>query len=109
MYQLGEGTTVVHVHLQGVLELVGGQIGQIQGVQLLSKGAVRHFRHHERSRLCLELLQQVYNLAQRNLVGHGNTAVATVCFQNGFHTVKFTVLLLAFQQIKHTFYQIVNV
>ena len=109
MNQFRERTTVVHVHLQGILKLVRRQIGQVQGVQLLSKGAVRHFRHHERSRLCLELLQQVYNLAQRNLVGHGNTAVATVCFQNGFHTVKFTVLLLAFQQIKHTFYQIVNV
>ena len=100
----GEDGTV-----QGILELVRGQIGQVQGIQLLGKAAVRHLGHHERSRLCLELLQQVYNLAQRNLVGHGNTAVATVCFQNSLHTVKFTVLLLAFQQVKHSLYQIVDV
>ena len=29
VYQLVKGATVVHVHLQGVLELVGGQIGQV--------------------------------------------------------------------------------
>ena len=27
VYQLGKGTSVVHVHLQGILEFVGGQIG----------------------------------------------------------------------------------
>ena len=109
MHQLGKGTTVVHVHFQGILKFVGRQIGQIQGVELLGKGAVWHFRHHECSRLCLELLQQIYDLAQRYLVGHGNTAVTTISFQNSLHTVKFTVLLLAFQQVKHSLYQIVNV
>ena len=57
VYQLGKGTTVVHVHLKGVLKLVRGKIGQVQGVQFLSKGAIGHLGHHERSRLCLELLQ----------------------------------------------------
>lgn len=37
VYQLGKGTTVVHVHLQGILELVCGQIGQVQGVQFFAK------------------------------------------------------------------------
>ncbi len=109
VYQLGKGTTVVHVHLKGVLKLVRGKIGQVQGVQFLSERAFRHLRHQERSRLCLELLQQIHNFPQRNLVGHGNAAVATVCFQNSLHTVKFTVLLLAFQQVKHSLYQIVDV
>ena len=109
VYQLCKGTTVVRIHLEGVLKLVGGQIGQIQGVQLLGKRAVRHFRHHQGGGLCFELLQQVYNLAQRDLVGHGDAAVATICFQNGLHTVKFTVLLLALQQVKHSFYEIIDV
>ena len=109
MNQFRERTTVVHVHLQGILELVRRQIGQVQGIQLLSKGAVWHLGHHKRTRLCLELLQQVYNLAQRDLVGHVNTAVATVCFQNSLYTVKLTVLLLAFQQVEHSFYQVVDV
>ena len=109
MNQFRERTTVVHVHLQGILELVRRQIGQVQGVQFLCKRAVRHLGHHKRTRLRLELLQQIYDLAQRDLVGHGNAAVATVCFQNGFHAVKFTVLLLAFQQDKHPFYKVVDV
>ena len=109
MDQLGEGATVVHVHLQGILELVRGQIGQIQGIQFLCKGAVRHLRHHERGRLRLELLQQIHDFAQRDLVSHRNTAVATISLQNSLHAVKFTVLLLAFQQVKHSLYQIVDV
>ena len=109
MDQLGEGATVVHVHFQSVFKFVCGQIGQVQGVKLLSKGAVRHFRHHERSRLCLELLQQIHDLPQRDLMGHGNAAVSTVCFQDGFHTIKLTVLLLTFQQVEHSFYKIVDV
>ena len=109
MYQLGKGTTVVHVHLQGILELVCGQIGQVQGVQFFCKRAIRHFRHHERSRLCLELLQKIHDFAQRDLVGHGDAAVTTICLQNSLHTIKLTVLLLTFQQVKHSLYQIVDV
>ena len=109
MHQFSKRATVVHVHFQSVLKFVGGQIGQIQGVQLLGKAAVRHLGHHERSRLCLELLQQVHDLAQCDLVCHRNAAVATVCFQNSLYPVKFTVLLLAFQQVEHSFYKIVDV
>ena len=109
MNQFGKGTTVVHVHLQSILELIRRQIGQVQGVQLLGKRAVRHLRHHERGRLCLELLQQIHNLTKRDLVGHGNAAVTAIFFQNSLYTVKFTVLLLAFQQVKHSLYQIVDV
>ena len=109
MNQLCEGAAIVHVHLQGILKLLRGQVGQIQGIQLLCKGSIRHLRHHEGGGLCLELLQQIHNLPQRDLVGHGNTAVATVCFQNSLHTVKFTALLLALQQVKHSLYQIVDV
>ena len=57
----------------------------------------------------LELLQQIHDFAQRDLVSHRNTAVATISLQNSLHTVKFTVLLLAFQQVKHSLYQIVDV
>ena len=42
-------------------------------------------------------------------MGHGNTAVVTVCFQNSLYTIKLTVLLLAFQQVEHSFYQVVDV
>ena len=104
MNQFRERTTVVHVHLQGILELVRRQIGQVQGIQLLSKGTVWHLGHHERSRLFLELLQQIYDLAQCYLVCHGDAAVTAIFFQNSLYTVKFAVLFLAFQQIKHSFY-----
>ena len=109
MNQFRERTTVVHVHLQSILEFIGGQIGQVQGVQLFGKGAIRHFRHHEGTRLCLELLQQIHDFSQCDLVGHGDTAVTTVCIQNRFHAVEFAVLFLAFQQIKHTFYEVINI
>ena len=42
-------------------------------------------------------------------MGHGDTAVTTVCIQNCFHAVEFAVPLLAFQQIKHTFYEVINI
>ena len=109
VYQLGKGTTAVHVHFEGILKPVRRQIGQVQGVKLLGKGAVRHLGHHEGRGLCLELLQQIHNLPQCDLVGHWNAAVATVCFQNSLHTVKLAMLLLAFQQFKHPFYKIVDV
>ena len=32
--ELGKGAPVVRVHFQGVLELIRGQIGQVQGIQL---------------------------------------------------------------------------
>ena len=109
VHQFRERATVIHVHLEGILELVCRQIDQVQGVQLFGKGAIRHFRHHERSRLCLEFLKQIHNLPQRDLVGHGNTAVTSLCFQDSLHTVKLAVLLLAFQQVKHSFYEIIDV
>ena len=109
VYQLRERATVVHVHLQSVLKFIDGKIGQVQRIQLLGKGTVRHFRHHQSDGLRLELLQQIYDLAQRDLVGHRDSAVAAVCIQNRLYTVKFTVLLLAFQQIKHSFYKIIDI
>lgn len=64
---------------------------------------------HEGTRLCLELLQQIHDFSQCDLVGHGDTAVTTVCIQNRFHAIEFAVLLLAFQQVEHSFYKIVDV
>ena len=45
--QLGEGAAVIEVHLQGILELLGREVGQIEGIELLGKRAGRHFGHHE--------------------------------------------------------------
>ena len=56
MHQFSEGTTAVHVHLQSILELVSRQVGQIQGVQLLGKGAIWHLGHHQSRWLRLEFL-----------------------------------------------------
>ena len=109
MHQFRERATVIHVHLQGILKLVRWQIGQVQGIQLLGKAAVRHLGHHKRGRLCLELLQQIHNLAECDLMRDGHAAVAAVCFQNGFHAVKFTVLLPALEQIEHTLDEVVDV
>ena len=109
MHQFSEGATVVHVHFEGVLKFVRRQIGQVQGVQLLGKRAIRHFRHHKCSGLCLELLQQVNDFAQCDLVGHRNTTIAAIFFQDSLHTVKLTVLFFAFQQVEHPFYQVIDV
>ena len=40
MNQLGEGATVIHIHLESVLKPVRGQIAQVQGVQFLGEAAV---------------------------------------------------------------------
>ena len=42
-------------------------------------------------------------------MGHGNAAVAAIRFENRFHAIELTVLLLTFQQVKHTFYQVIDV
>ena len=107
--ELGKGAPVVRVHFQGIPEFVGGQIGQVQGIQLLSKAAIGHFRHHQSGGLCLELLQQVNDLAQGDLVGHGDTAVASVGLQDGLYALELTVLLLALQQVEHALHQVVDV
>ena len=109
MDELGKGAPVVRVHFQGILEFVGRQIGQVQGIQLLSKAAIGHFRHHQGRRLRLELLQQVHNLAQGDLVGHGDAAVASVGLQDGLYALELAVLLLAFQQVEHALHQVVDV
>ena len=107
--ELGKGAPVVRIHFQGILELIRGQIGQVQGIQLLCKGAIRHLGHHEGRRLRLELLQQVHDLAQGDLVGHGDAAVASVGLQDGLYALELTVLLFAFQQVEHALHQVVDV
>ena len=67
MNQLGEGATVIHIHLESVLKPVRGQIAQVQGVQFLGEAAVWHLGHHEGTRLCLELLQQIHDFSQCDL------------------------------------------
>ena len=42
-------------------------------------------------------------------MGHGNAAVAAVGLQDGLYALELTVLLLAFQQVKHPFYQVIDV
>ena len=60
-------------------------------------------------RLCLELLQQIHDFAQRDLVCHGDAAVTAIFFQNSLYTVKFTVLLLALQQVEHAFHEVIDI
>ena len=40
---------------------------------------------------------------------HGDAAVTAIRFENRFHTIEIAVLLLAFQQVKHPFYQVIDV
>ena len=58
MHQFSKRATVVHVHFQSVLKFVGGQIGQVQGVQLLGKRAIRHLRHQSVTDRVISLLQK---------------------------------------------------
>ena len=37
------------------------------------------------------------------------TAIAPIFFQNSFNTIKLTVFFFIFQQIKHTFYKVINI
>ena len=38
-----------------------------------------------------------------------NTAVFSICLEYCLHTIKLTVLLFAFEKVKHPLYQIVDV
>ena len=109
VHQLREAAAVVHVHLQRVLELVCRKIGQVQREQFLGERAFRHLRHQECSWLGFELLQQIDDFAQRDLVGGGHVAVASVFCGDGIEAVVLTVLFLTFQQVEHALDEVVDV
>ena len=107
--KLRKAAPVVPVHGQGELEFVCGQIGQVQGVELFGKAALRHFGHQKSLRLGLERQQQLHDFPQSDLVGHGDAAVPALRGEHRLHALKFAALGLSLQQIKETLDQVVNV
>ena len=53
--QFGEAAPLVGIHPQAIFKLLRREIGEVEGIELLGKGAVGHFRHEQRFRLGLEL------------------------------------------------------
>lgn len=85
--QFGERAALVDVHPQLELDLVSRQIAQVGGVELLGEGTGGNLRHQQRLGLCLELMQQVHDVAQRRLVCDGDGAVAAARGQHGLDAV----------------------
>ena len=91
MHKSRKRTTRIHVHFQRIRELVLRQIGQIQAEKFLCKRFIRHLRHYKCLRLCLELLQQIHNFAERHLMRHRYTAILPLRIQKRLYTVKRTI------------------
>ena len=69
--QLGEGATVVAVHLQVKNGLILGKIAQIGAVKPLGKAVGRDLGDHQRLRHVVELVQKVNDFTQRSLMRTG--------------------------------------
>ena len=82
-----------------------GNFGSVDG----DPPAAYRYTEARMSRMALKLMQQIHDFAQRDLVCYRHTAVMTIRFQNGLHAVEFAMLLLAFQQVKHTFHEVIDV
>ena len=81
--QLGKGAAVVAVHLEREFESIRREIAKIEAVELLGEAAVGNGWHHQRFRLRLELLQQIDDLAERDLVGERHIAISSVFILHG--------------------------
>ena len=75
--KLGEGAAIIAVHLERELEVLRRQVAQIQTVELFRKAAVGNTWDDQRIMLCLELLQQIDNLAKRDGIGQRDVAIAS--------------------------------
>ncbi len=107
--KLGEGASVIHIHLEGIFEFFLGEVAEIEGIELFSKAALGHFGHHEAFGLGLELLQKADDLAQGDPVRDGNAAIAAFCPEDRIHAFKLAAALLALQQVKHALHQVVDI
>ena len=107
--QLSERPAIVAVHLQLELKIRSRQVTQVQTVQLLCKAAVRDRRDNQCAVLRLELLQQIYDLAERDLVGQRHITIPTVWILHRIQPIILAALLFALEQIKHRFDEIVYV
>ena len=80
VYQLGEATTVIHIHLQVKGGLLVRQITEVGAVELLGKAASRYLRNHQRLGLFGELLKQINNTTKGNLMSNRYVAIAAYLF-----------------------------
>lgn len=107
--KLCERAPVIDVHLKAVPELLSRKIGQVKGIQLLCKGALRHPGHQQCFRLGFKPLQQIHDLTQRHFMRHRDAAVTAIRLYHRIHAVKLAVDLFSFQKVKHPFHQVVNI
>ena len=121
LQELGKAAAGVHVHLEREAHLFLGQVAQVGGIELLREAAVRDFGHHERLRLVVEDLQQVYDFAKLDLVDRRDVTVKVLgCVHFGglselafaghhVHSVEGAVVFPACQGGNHVFHQVVDV
>lgn len=87
MHQFCKATAVIHIHFHCIFELFFRQISQVQAIQLLRKGDVRHLRHQQRLWLPFELLKQIYNLTEGNLMCHRNITLGFLANGNIYDSI----------------------
>ena len=106
MHQFRERAAVVHVHLQGILELVRRQIGQVQGIQLLSKGTVWHLGHYLHIKKPYCVVEGIASKTQQ--IERKENSEKTILYTGTLHQ-KFGVMNLvnAFSQIEDPDYRLV--
>ena len=77
---LGEGATVIDIHLEREGYFLLGQVAEVGAVELLSKGALRDFRNHQGLRLFCKLFQQINNTTKSNLMCYWTVTISSYFF-----------------------------
>ncbi len=76
---------------------------------LAKKAAGGHLGHHQGRGLLGKLLQQVHNLAQGDVVGHGAIAVAAVGLRQHGQAIELAAVLAALEGGNHLVHKVVDV
>ena len=84
VHQLGERTTVVHIHFQVENSLFLGQIAQECAVEALSERVGRNFGNHQCGGHIGKLVEQLHNFAECCLMGYGAIAISSLLFEHRF-------------------------
>ena len=105
-FKVEEGKKLYVHHIQNV---EANATVEIEKVLLVDNDGVVTVGTPTVLRLLTEALQKVNNLTERNLMSDRRSAVATIGLQYGVDTVKFAVVLLAFECYDHLINQVINV
>ena len=107
--ELGEGAALIDVHLEREGGLLVGQVAEVGAVELLGEAPGRDLGDHQGPGLLGKGFEELDNLTQGDVVGHGAVAVAAIGLVNHLQPLELAVVLLAFEAGHHFVHEVVDV